>query len=74
MDAVYIVIKSYPTYDLVDDDLDIIGADVGEIAGVFGTQPAAEEFAAKMRMLANRDVEELDCDPAEYDVTKWEVE
>lgn len=74
MGAVYIVIKSYPTYDLVDDDLDIVGADVGVIAGVFWTRKRAESFCCEKRVLAQRDVEEFGCDPVEYSVAEWEAE
>ena len=38
---VYIVLETYPEYDLVDNDLNVLGFDVGIIKGVYGTYQAA---------------------------------
>lgn len=74
MTTVWIVTKSYPTLDLVDDDLDIRYADVGEVVGVFRSEKKAREFQEELININARDVIAYDCDPIDVAVAEWEVE
>ena len=70
---VYIVTKTYPTYDLVNDDLEICMGDVAEIVAVYSTREKAEESAEDLRKMMKEAEEELDCDPLEFGVVEFDV-
>lgn len=70
---VYIVTKTYPTYDLVNDELEICMGDVAEIVAVYGTREKAEESAEDMRQMMKEAEEKLGCDPLEFDVVEFDV-
>lgn len=72
--TVWIVTKSYPTLDLVDDELDIHYADVGEVVGVFALEPDARALQEKLIGQNAADVIALDCDPIDVFVAEWEVQ
>ena len=70
---VYIVLETYPEYDLVDNDLNVLGFDVGIIKGVYGTYQAAIRNALKLQAIDDKFVAECGCDPVKYIVAEWEV-
>ena len=71
---VWLVFKSYPTLAAVNDDLDVVSADVREVVAVCGTEEKAEALRAEFQALSDSDVEQFDCDPVEYSVSEWDVE
>lgn len=70
---VYAVIRTYPTLDLVDDDLDIHYADVGEIVAICDTKDKAFDICRKAQKADDDASKDLECDPTEILVSKWEV-
>jgi len=68
---VWLVIKSFPYLDLVDDDLRIHSWDVGIVESVRKTRKNAEDYANKLREENRNDI---DADPIEVTVVPWEVE
>ena len=71
---VYIVIQTYPTLDLVDDDL-LIRSEyfTGDIMGVYSTFEAAQAEADRLQANSDDMVRDLDCDPLDFFVKEWEV-
>lgn len=70
---VYVVIRTYPTLDLVDDNLDIYYADVGEIVAICDTEDKALDICRQAQKADDDASKDLDCDPTEILVSKWEV-
>ena len=70
---VWIVYKTFPVYDLVNDDLDIMMYDPCEIVGVYDTEEKAAAAVEDLNALQRDAVENLDADPIEYGCGKWEV-
>lgn len=70
---IYILQKTYPTLDLVDDDLTVYGHDVAEIVEVYGNYYDALIRAAVLQDEADKLEDELGCDAVEYTVAEWEV-
>ena len=70
---IYIVQETYPYYDLVDDDLNVLGFDVGIIKGVYESRQAALRKASELQAKDEQFVAECGCDPVEYTVAEWEV-
>lgn len=79
MEGVYIVVKEFPNYDLVDDDLDIMMYDPCEICAVFKKEEDAAAWVKEMNELLAESAQEDDEDEEENDPNvvyvygKWDV-
>lgn len=70
---IYIIQKTYPDLELVDDDLVVYGHDVAEIVEVYRDYYDALIRTAALQDEADQLAYDLECDPVEYTVAEWEV-
>ncbi len=72
--TVWIVTQSFPTLDVVNDNLEIENMEAFEIIGVYDSESAARKIQEDFINQNAHDVIAFGSDPIEVEVSEWEVE
>lgn len=72
--TVWIVTQSWPTHDVVNDDLEIMNEEAFEIIGVYASEESARKVQEELINSNAHDVIAFDADPVDVEISEWEVE
>ena len=72
--TVYLLSASYPELDLVNDEMDIYGYDVGNVIGIYHDEQKAAEKLRELSAANAIAVENGESIPIEYSISPWTIQ
>ena len=72
--TVWIVTQSFPTLDVVNDNLEIENMEAFEIIGVYASEESARKVQEELINSNAHDVIAFDADPIDVEISEWEID